>query len=379
MLPSLISRLLLTGSMSAMLLASAPGHAEHYDERAEVRQFMEGLSEKEAIPLDWLLKAARGASYSAVSERLTTPKTGQSIRITHEKNFLKYSRRLLSPDRVVRGLAFVEANSDALLAMQERWGVSPFVVAAIIGVETNYGRTMGRSRELDVLMTLSFDYTRRAAFYKRELSAYLKYCWTQGIDPMDHHGSYAGALGLGQFMPTSALTYGTDGDGDGRIDLVDNPADAIASVANFLKGHGWKADTPALLRIKSGDEVMKKNLDGGIKTHTRISALQKEGVEMLEVEAVDSDEPVLIVDIPWKNSDKKETTWYLGTTNFSSILHYNRSYFYATAVALLAERIEEAYKARGLTALELPPNPDITPPTRSQSDLKVHPDPKPRG
>ena len=338
-----------------------------YEKRPEVITYLKAISESEKIPMDWLLHVVSEAQYSSISERLTTPKPVVGDRLPPEKNFLHYSRRLLSPERLERGLDFMKEHHDALLSAQAKMGVSPWIVSAIIGIETNYGRTMGRTPILNALMTLTFDYPRRAKFYKKELTQFLDYCWREKIDPADIKGSFAGAMGYGQFMPSSLIRYGLDGDNDGHVDLINNPTDAIYSVANFLASHGWQANLPPLLRLKGEQALLEKHHDGGIKPHTRLDLL--DGIEVIDADTLSKSEPVLIVDIPWrKGGEPRQTTWYLGTKNFTAILYYNRSYFYATAVSLFAERLRNLYETRGETYLNAPEQP--TP----QLDLKVSAD-----
>ena len=314
-----------------------------YLAQKEVRDFLKKLSADKKIPLAWLESEVAVARYSPLTEKYTTPKPKADVKVTPDKNFRLYKRNLVNEERIERGVAFLAENAKAFADAEARTGVSRYAIAAIIGVETIYGKNMGRFRVLDALMTLSFDYPRRAKYYRGELAAFLDFCWQQQVKPVSVKGSFAGAMGLGQFMPSSMEAYGRDGDGDGLIDTVNVPADGIMSVANFLKVHGWVPGLAPLYTAKASDAIFRATGSGGIKAHTTLAALQKAGVKGLDAHALAADEPLLLVDLPMTEpvTHKKRTEWYVGTRNFAAILRYNRSYFYAAAVSMLADAIRE--------------------------------------
>ncbi|MBP3438109.1 MAG: lytic murein transglycosylase [Sutterella sp.] len=316
--------------------------ASDYLEREEVRSFLKEVSEAHGIPLDWLESEVAVARYSALAERYTTPKPGANRRTTPEKNYLLYSKNLVNEERIAKGVEFLKRHDAAFREAEALSGVDRYAVAAVIGIETIYGRNMGRFRVLDALMTLSFDYTRRAAFFRSELSSFLDFCWREKISPVTVLGSYAGAIGLGQFMPSSLDAYGRDGDGDGRVDIVGSEADAIASVAAFLRAHGWVSGIEPLYPVEADRDIYERIGAGGITVHTTLAGLREEGVRKTESVPLPDDEPVLLVDLPWVDvKNRRGTHWFVGTRNFAAILRYNRSYFYAAAVSALAERIAE--------------------------------------
>ncbi|KAB7651208.1 lytic transglycosylase [Sutterella faecalis] len=318
--------------------------ASDYAERPDVQAFIRKLSSERGIPLDWLEAGVAVARYSPLSEKYTTPRPNANKKTTAEKNFLLYERNLVNSERIRRGAEFLEDNREIFDRVEADTGVSRYAVAAIIGVESIFGRNMGRFRVLDALMTLSFDYTRRSKYYLAELSDFLEFCWRQQIEPVAVSGSFAGAMGLGQFMPSSLKAYGKDGDGDGHIDIVGNEADGIASVANFLLVHGWARGERPLYRVSATPEIFKATGSGGIKTHTTAGALLRAGVKPLEKLPLAEDEPALLVDLPWiKASNEKGVDYYIGTSSFAAILRYNRSYFYAAAVSLLADELEREF------------------------------------
>ena len=320
---------------------TAAPSASDYVERPEVLAYLKEVSASKGIPLEWLKDEVAVARYSPLTEKYMTPRPNANKKTTPDRNFALYKRNLINEERIARGVDFMNRNRDVLERIEKETGVSPYAVTAIIGIESIYGRNMGRFRVLDALMTLSFDYTRRAKYYRSELTSFLEFCWRQQVSPVSVQGSFAGALGLGQFMPASLNAYGRDGDGDGHIDIVNNEADGIASVANFLKVHGWARGERPLYRVSATEEIFKATKSGGIKPHTTVGALLKAGVKPLEAWELSENEAALLVDLPWILKDNtKGVDYYLGTPSFSAILHYNRSYFYAAAVSQLADEIE---------------------------------------
>lgn len=314
-----------------------------YLAQKDVRVFLKKVSEEKHIPLEWLENEVAVARYSPLTEKYTTPKPNADRKTTPDKNFRLYKRNLVNEERIANGVEFLAQNADAFARAEAVTGVSRYAIAAVIGVETIYGKNMGRFRVLDALMTLSFDYPRRAKYYRGELAAFLDFCWQQQVRPVSVKGSFAGAMGLGQFMPSSMEAYGRDGNGDGRIDTVNVPADGIMSVANFLKVHGWVKGREPLFKVEATDAIFKATGSGGIKTHLTVEDLKNAGVTGLDAHGLAADEPVMLIDLPMTEpiTHKKITEWYVGTRNFAAILRYNRSYFYASAVSMLAEAIRE--------------------------------------
>lgn len=312
-----------------------------YLSRPEVIAYLEKLSEEKNIPLEWLKEEVAVARYSPLSEKYTTPRPKADKKKTPEKNFLLYRRNLLNSERIERGGAFIDRNRETLERIEAETGVDRYAVTAIIGIESIYGRNMGRFRVLDALMTLSFDYTRRAKYYQSELTSFLDFCYRQGVSAVSVQGSFAGAMGLGQFMPASLNAYGKDGDGDGLIDITNSEADGIASVANFLKVHGWARGEKPLYPVEADEAIFKATKSGGIKAHTTVGKLLDAGVKPKVEWVLKRDEPAMLVDLPWiRKDDTKGVDYWLGTESFGAILRYNRSYFYAAAVTMLAYELE---------------------------------------
>jgi membrane-bound lytic murein transglycosylase B len=196
---------------------------------------------------------------------------------------------------------------------------------------------MGSFRTLDVLLTLSFDYPRRAALYREELAQFLLLCREQDLDPLAQRGSFAGALGLPQFMPGSVRRHAVDFDGDGRVDLMRSTADAIGSVGSFLSSHGWQRDHAVQFEAQATREVVA-TLGRGIRAQYRWADVAALGVSIAG--ELDDDARVLLLDLDFVTPAGIEGTEFrVGTVNLSALLHYNRSYFYAAAVAEFAAEL----------------------------------------
>jgi membrane-bound lytic murein transglycosylase B len=301
-----------------------------YTARADVQEFIADIAAKHGLERDWIERVLAQGRYSESAERLTTP--GQLPAWT--RNWLEYRARNVDARRIDEGSAFARAHREALERAELRFGVPPTVIVAIIGIESQYGRMTGRHRTLDVLLTLAFDYTRRAALYRDQLTQFLLLCDEQSLDPLAQRGSFAGALGLPQFMPGSIRRFAIDFDADGRIDLMASAADAIGSVGNFLYAHGWERDTPVHFAARADAQVVE-TLGRGIRANHRWQDVAAMGVH-IDGE-LPADASVLLIDLPLLNADGDVGVEYrLGTVNLSALLHYNRSYFYAAAVTDLA-------------------------------------------
>lgn len=260
--PDALRRRLLAAAVCACVpaaFAQTKGFV-NYATRADVRFWAAGISESRGIPFAWITNALSRARYSAVSERImsrprltagATPKNWPA----HRKNFV-------NSQRITLGLNFMKANAASLASAFERWQVPPEIITAVIGVETIYGKSTGNVKTLDALATLSFDYTRRAAFFQNELASFLAICHKNKTDPTTVRGSFAGALGICQFMPSNIEKLGIDMDGDGKVDLTASTADAVASAANYLKSVGWDNRLPVTWPCRVS-EAAARELDTG--------------------------------------------------------------------------------------------------------------------
>ncbi|WP_374440087.1 lytic murein transglycosylase B [Pseudomonas panipatensis] len=245
--------------------------------------------------------------------------------------WIRYRKKFITPENIQNGVAFWNQYDDALQRAWRTYGVPPEIIVGIIGVETRWGRVMGKTRTIDALATLAFAYPRRADFFSGELEQFLLLARKEGNDPLSLRGSYAGAMGYGQFMPSSFAQYAVDFDGDGHIDLW-NPRDAIGSVANYFKQHGWVAgDTIAVPAIGQAP-----SLDNGFETQYPLSALGAAGLRPEGSLGKHDSASLLRLDM-----GRNYQYWY-GLPNFYVITRYNHSTHYAMAVWQLGESVGQA-------------------------------------
>ncbi|NYT77811.1 lytic murein transglycosylase B [Alcaligenaceae bacterium] len=295
------------------------------------------------VPLNHVEALLKDAQYNATAARLMKP-TGKRIR----RSWTTYKNRFVEPVRINAGQTFWTENQAFLDATAKQYGVPASIIVAIIGVETVYGRITGDFRVLDALATLGFRYpdsTRpeRSELFRNQLADLIQLDREQILDARAATGSFAGAMGLPQFMPGSLMRYAADGDNNGHIDLLNSKKDAIASVARFLRLHGWQPGlpvfAPATLPANAGQLVT-----GGLNPTLSWAQLTQEGAQILPANASAAQNSwtqhkLGVVDLADESQNRVE--YRLGTPNFFAITHYNRSYFYATAVADLAKTLAD--------------------------------------
>ncbi len=242
--------------------------------------------------------------------------------------WLRYRKKFITPDNVQNGVVFWNQYEDALNRAWQVYGVPPEIIVGIIGVETRWGRVMGKTRILDALATLSFNYPRRAEYFSGELETFLLMARDEQDDPLNLKGSFAGAMGYGQFMPSSYKQYAVDFSGDGHINLWD-PIDAIGSVANYFKAHGWvKGDQVAVMA-----NGQAPGLPNGFKTKYSISQLAAAGLTPQQPLGNHQQASLLRLDV-----GTGYQYWY-GLPNFYTITRYNHSTHYAMAVWQLGQAV----------------------------------------
>lgn len=244
-------------------------------------------------------------------------------------SWTRYRAKFITSDNIANGLAFWRRHADTLRQAERKWGVPAQYVVAILGVETRYGGYLGSHRIIDALATLAFDYPRRAEFFTDELAHFLIMTRDEGIDPFEPVGSYAGAMGLAQFMPSSFRRYAVDFDGDGQRDLW-HPTDAIGSVANYFSGHGWRPGDPVTIRAQALSTAAE-TAESGFDTRYDQAALARIGVRG---ERPFNGEVSLI-----RLDAAGNYEYWLGFNNFYVITRYNHSSYYAMAVHQLAEAL----------------------------------------
>ena len=320
----------MTLALAAALLGTAANPAAALDtRRADVKSFiaqMVGEHSFKKRQLRKLLDAAQ--SQPAILEAMERP-------AEKAKMWYEYRPIFLSERRISEGTEFWLAHRQELDRASVRSGVAPEYLAAILGVETYYGRLTGSYRVLDALATLAFDYPARSKFFRDELEQFLLLTRDAGLDPLGVKGSYAGAMGAPQFMPSNYRRYAVDADADGRIDLWTNWSDVCASVGNYLKEHGWNAGEPILSEASVGADK-SSDLDGRKLALTEtIGSLKAKGVEFDS--SLPDESPAILI----AADEPDGVHWRVGYNNFYVITRYNHSALYAMAVFELAAAVKQ--------------------------------------
>ncbi len=254
------------------------------------------------------------------------------------KPWKEYRPIFLTESRVAQGVDFWRENEAALARAEQVFGVPAQVIVAIIGVETFYGRNTGNYRVIDALSTLGFDYPPRQAFFRQQLKEFLLLAREEQVDPLSLTGSYAGAMGLPQFMPSSFRAYAVDFDDDGHIDIWNNPVDAIGSAANYFKQHGWVAGAPVVARAEVSGERHVEGLTEGLEPVLDAAQLRALGWQWPQQDGTPDDTAVTAFRLDGADGDE----YWVGMPNFYVITRYNRSVMYAMAVNQLAEQLAQA-------------------------------------
>jgi len=268
-------------------------------------------------------------------------------RPAERKPWYEYRPIFVTGSRTQGGVEFWRRHRATLARAHEVYGVAPEYVVAIIGVETRYGANTGRIRVLDSLTTLAFGYPRRASFFRSELEHFLLLAREEGLDVRRLEGSYAGAMGLPQFISSSYRRYAVDFDGDRVRDLLTNPSDAIGSVANYLAEHGWRRGAPVAVRADGPPGKLAALAGRGIKPHTPLSDLTARGVRLVDTAApgIDPSARAAVVALETRAGPEHRPEHWVVLGNFYTITRYNHSALYAMAVHQLAEAIRARFDA----------------------------------
>jgi len=317
-----------------------------YAKRQDVQQAAREIAQQHQLDLDWVRHRLAQAHYiPAIAKAVLPPAVGVA------KNWQAYRSRFVEPQRIRAGLAFWQTHAAALQRAQEQSGVPMEIIVGIIGVETLYGQHMGGYRVLDALATLAFDFpashpraARRAEYFLGELGHFLALMQARQTDPSTLLGSYAGAIGLPQFMPSSWARYAIDFDSDGRIDLLGSPVDAIGSVANFLQAHGWQAGMPTHYPVQFDTATLDLPtlLAPDIVPTFELGTFQAKGA-VLQDAALQHVGKLALVEL--HNGDAAPS-YIAGTDNFYALTRYNWSSYYALAVIELGAAIRQAASTR---------------------------------
>jgi membrane-bound lytic murein transglycosylase B len=323
----------------------SPYHGVPYAKRDDAMQWADELAERRGLHRAWVRSAIGHAQMLPVVVRLMQPgPAGQA------KNWQVYRSRFIDPVRIAAGVKFWKDNEATLARAEKDFGVPPEIIVGIVGVETIYGRQMGNFRVLDALATLSFDFPanhpraeERSKFFRDELEQFLVTEAERKGNPREPLGSYAGAMGMTQFMPSSWAKWAIDYDGDKRIDLRDSPADVIGSVANYFKGYGWQAGMPTHFPVSFDpgrldiDALMAPDIlpTFGAERFTDLGAV---------LDTPGREHPGKLALVELQNGDNPPQ-YVAGTENFYVITRYNWSSYYAMAVIELGQEIKSVVQA----------------------------------
>jgi membrane-bound lytic murein transglycosylase B len=313
-----------------------------YVRRPDVMAVADEMAQRLGLEPQWVRHAIGQSHYMPGIARAIAPPPVGTV-----KNWTLYRSRFIDPIRIRAGVMFWQDNRETLERAEQQTGVPAAIIVGIVGVETIYGQQIGTYRVMDALTTLSFDFpkehpraTERSVFFRAELESFLALTQRTGTDPLALRGSYAGAMGLPQFMPSSWSKYAIDFDSDGRVDLFHSAADVIGSVANYFKAHGWKPGMPTHFPVRLTGESADKAalLAPDIRPTFTPADMVARGGE-LEAIALQHTGPLALVEL--QNGDAP-SLYLAGTENFYAITRYNWSSYYALAVIELGQEVAAA-------------------------------------
>ena len=256
------------------------------------------------------------------------------------KHWQDYRALFVNREKITHGFRFWRNNADKLAEAREKYGVPEEVIIAVIGVETHYGRNTGGFRVLEALATLAFDYPKRSKMFRLELEHYLLLAREETMGLATPRDSYAGAMGIAQFMPGSYRRYAIDFDGDGKRDLFENNSDAIGSVANYLTAHGWQRGEPVAIPASVESAAAASFEASKLSTRVRLEELKNRGVTVSGVYPGEKE----AIPLALHNRDGRE--YWLGFDNFYVITRYNNSVYYAMAVYQLSRELRKQHDAQ---------------------------------
>jgi len=306
------------------------GTPERLDPNTEIAPFVSEMVSRHGFERESLDRVLR-------SVRVRQEILDAIARPAESLNWYQYHPIFLTETRIRKGEEFWRAHADTLANASREYGVSPEIIVAIIGVETLYGTRKGKHMVLDSLATLAFRYPKRSRFFRAELEQFLILAQQESFDIQKVKGSYAGAMGIPQFISSSYRHYAVDFDGDGVRDLLNSDIDAIGSVANYLKVHGWQRGAAVVLPASVSGDAYKALVEKGLKPHTPVSDMHNFGVIVLY--ANENESRGALIEL----ANKDNTEHWVGLQNFYAITRYNHSSLYAMVVFQLAREIRKRY------------------------------------
>ena len=327
-------RLLRLAIMLLLALASFAVAASPAERKQAVRAFVDEMVERHGFDRPDLMRLMAKARFrGSIIKAMRRP--------AEAKPWYQYRPIFVTTARARGGLQFWQQNRALLERAEKEYGVAPEIIVAIIGVETRYGGNTGSYRVLDALSTLAFGYPKRAEFFRKQLEEFLLLGREEGIDLLAAKGSYAGAMGMPQFIPSSYRAYAVDFDGDGKRDLLNSTADVIGSVANYFRRHDWKNGDMVTLKARTGGSDLDALVEAGMKPSLSLEQLAGNGVAVDEV--LPAGVKASLVRLEYEQGEE----YWLGLHNFYVITRYNHSNLYAMAVYQLSREILALRKSGG--------------------------------
>jgi membrane-bound lytic murein transglycosylase B len=325
-----ITATILLGALQACTTTASVPKSEGYASNPKVQVFINEMVSKHGFSKAELEKVFSHAHRSDDILALMSKPAEKKLA------WYEYRNIFLTRSRIDGGVQFWNRNAAVLAKAEKVYGVAPQIIVAIIGVETRYGGNTGKYAVLDALSTLAFDYPPRAKFFRGELEQYLLLAREEHIDLLNTKGSYAGAMGYGQFIPSSYQRYAVDFDQDGKRDLWDSPMDIIGSVANYLHVNGWTPGAKVADRASVTGNRFKGVIEKGLKPEMTVKQLKSAGIT--PVKPLPADTLAALISLDQKSGPE----YWLGLNNFYVITRYNHSPLYAMAVYQLSEEIRQA-------------------------------------
>jgi len=306
----------------------------HDIERDNIKIFIENMVEKHGFDKKELSSIlAQAESKESILNAISRP-------AERTLTWNQYRDIFIKDERIVAGVNFWKEHTETLNLISEETGVSIEILVGIIGVETYYGRITGGYRVIDALSTLAFDYPKRSPFFTRELEEYLLIAKEEKMDPFDATGSYAGAMGSPQFMPSSYRAYAVDSDNDGKRDIWNNWSDVIGSVANYFIEHGWQRGNEVIVPANYDESSSKIEIKNGLKATETVASLKYQGANFTT--NMDGNHPAELLKLEQENV----SNYWVGMHNFFVITKYNHSIMYGLAVHQLGQEIASEFKRK---------------------------------
>ncbi len=318
-----------TFSSASLAAEGSQGYSAHPQAKALMDELVSKHDFSQEELQQWFSKAEKKQS---ILDAMSRP-------AEKTKTWGQYRNIFIKPSRINKGVEFWTEHKETLERAEEVYGVPAEIIVAIIGVETRYGSNKGSYKVIDALSTLAFDYPKRSAFFTKELRHYLLLAREQNRDPLALKGSYAGAMGYGQFMPSSYREYAKDFDGDNAVDIWDNPVDAIGSVANYFVRHGWKSDKPVVSRARVSNDYDRSVINDSLKPKRTVGELAEQGIS--SVDSLDAAAKATAM----KLKGEQGAEFWIGLQNFYTITRYNHSRLYAMAVYQLSQEVRREMDA----------------------------------